>query len=222
MALFLKNNTIFLHIPKTGGSWMSRVLYEQKLVSYGIGDKHSDASHFLVPPLGKRLSKDWVKYALAVRRLRKTQPKVFYVVREPYKWYESWFKYQCDEKRNWKDWGTTGNPLDWHPNMELNGLRESDFNSFVARMTDEFPGYVTQLYSRYGNLGQSRMLKLENIRDELCTFLDETGARFEHDAIQQEPDFWVSKKAPIEWDPALRARVAELDRAAFVSCGYQP
>lgn len=220
MALFLKNKTIFLHIPKTGGSWMSRVLYDQGLVSFGIGNKHSDASHFLVPPLGHYSARAWLKYALAVRRIRKEPHQLCYVVRNPFKWYESWFKYQSDPKRNWKDWGRAGDPLDWHPNMELNGLRADDFNSFVDQMIERHPGYVTRLYARYGDLGHAHAFHLETIRDELCAYLDQTGASYSRAAIQSEPDYWVSKQAAITWEPRLRARVAELDVAAFERYGY--
>ncbi len=157
-----------------------------------------------------------------MRRLRSSpKPRFFYVVRNPYKWYESWFKYQSDERRHWKNWGNAGDPLGWHPNMELNGLRADDFNSFMARMTEDYPGYVTRLYSRYGNLGEGAALKLENIRVELCDLLTELGFVFNRERIQNEPDFHISKKLPIEWDPVLRARVAELDRPAFVRYGYQ-
>ncbi|WP_375257984.1 hypothetical protein [Citreimonas sp.] len=227
MALYLKNDAIFLHIPKTGGSFVSRILYDQGLVSYQIGGKHSDASHILVPPLGSkrpnRRPKEWLKYALAVRRLRRNpSPVLVHAVRNPYSWYESWFKYMSAPDRAWRDWGTTGQPLDYHPNMELNGIRGDDFNAMMADMIEKQPAYVTRLYCRFGSFGNTRVLKLETIAQDLCDLLDDIGAEYDRDKVLEEPPYWVSKKAPIEWDPKLRARIAELDRAAFEIYGYTP
>jgi hypothetical protein len=42
MALILKKGAIFLHIPKTGGKWVSKVLKECGLVSGGVAPKHLD------------------------------------------------------------------------------------------------------------------------------------------------------------------------------------
>lgn len=44
MVLLLKKcGAIFLHIPKTGGSWVSRVLWECDLVEKRLGYKHEVA-----------------------------------------------------------------------------------------------------------------------------------------------------------------------------------
>lgn len=223
MALFLKQDAIFLHIPKTGGSFVSRILYDQKLVAYQIGGKHSDASHMLVPPLGTARPKEWLKYALGVRRLRRNPaPMLVHAVRNPFSWYESWFKYQRDEKRNWRDWGTKGQPLDYHPNMEVNGISSEEFNDYMMRMIDEQPGYVTRLYCRFSSMGNTRILKLENIAKDLCDFLDDIEAPYDREKIHSEPPYWVSKKAPIEWNPKLRSRIVDLDRTAFEMYGYEP
>ena len=42
MALLLKNNAVFLHIPKTGGTWVRSVLQEFDLVQGPLGHGHSD------------------------------------------------------------------------------------------------------------------------------------------------------------------------------------
>ena len=43
MALLLKKGECFLHIPKTGGSWVSVILKEQGLIKKEIGyHKHID------------------------------------------------------------------------------------------------------------------------------------------------------------------------------------
>ncbi len=42
MALLLRNGAVFLHIPKTGGTYVSKVLHELGLVTASLGHKHSD------------------------------------------------------------------------------------------------------------------------------------------------------------------------------------
>ena len=58
MAIILKNNEIFLHIPKTGGSWVSKVLKMQSLTKAYIGcHKHFDWARIesLIRPKSKLL-----------------------------------------------------------------------------------------------------------------------------------------------------------------------
>ena len=51
MALLLKKGECFLHIPKTGGSWVSVILKEQGLVHKEIGyHKHIDWTRVAFPP----------------------------------------------------------------------------------------------------------------------------------------------------------------------------
>ena len=42
MAVMLKCGAIFLHIPKTGGSWVTDVLADQGLIKKQIGQIHAD------------------------------------------------------------------------------------------------------------------------------------------------------------------------------------
>jgi len=42
MALRLRNNCEFLHIPKTGGTWVESVLKANDLIINRLGNKHSD------------------------------------------------------------------------------------------------------------------------------------------------------------------------------------
>ena len=56
MAIILKNNEIFLHIPKTGGSWVSKVFKIQSLTKASIVyHKHFDWARieYLIKPKSK-------------------------------------------------------------------------------------------------------------------------------------------------------------------------
>lgn len=75
MLLLKDNYSTFLHIPKTGGNWVSRVLNDLDLANCKTGDKHDcdPGRHF-----------------------------GFCFVRNPITWYESWFKYQTHI--GWINW----------------------------------------------------------------------------------------------------------------------
>lgn len=76
MAIRLKNGSIFLHVPKTGGVWCEHVLRNSGLVEQPAGHRHSD---FLLTHMHRRLGtgRELVKLAvdMAYARLRgKTPP----------------------------------------------------------------------------------------------------------------------------------------------------
>lgn len=225
MALYLKNHTIFLHIPKTGGNWVTKILEEQNLVQGELGHKHSDASRLLVPPLHRTSLKHYMRYAKIAHKMRKNpSPQMFCVVRDPFKWYESFYKYQVGKK--WKAHGTHGNLIDWHVNSPFNlntmfnGREPSDFSDFMHKVSLEAPGYVSHLYDRFTNCGNVSVLHLENIRDELSNYLVNNGFAINQDEIVRSKDFGVSPSLSIEWDPKIKKKVAEQDMLAFSKYGY--
>lgn len=221
MALFLKNDTVYFQIPKTGGMWLNDVLRTQNLVSYGVADRHSD-------PVGvylwhtPNMLKERVKAMIARRKLRLIAPdRMFCVVRNPYDWYESWFRYQSDPERNWRDWGTYRNTRLRHPIAALNGFPHGSFAQFVTAVADREPGFVSRMYDRYDSVDGMTVLRLETIRTEFPEFLRRTGARFNETKVKSHTAVNVSKRTQTEWTPALRGRIYDLERPAFVRYGYE-
>ena len=222
MPLLLKTGAIFLHVPKTGGSWVTQNLHDQNLVRFGFGAKHADVSRMLLPEFGGFRLRDVAKLGILARFLRRSsRPYIFFFVRNPFTWYESWFKYQSDPARAWRPWGTSGSLVDWHPNAEINGIGAEEFNVFMRRMVETEPGYVSRLYARFDALAGMHVCKLERMREDLIDVLDRTGANFDPERIRTSQKVLVSRKAGIEWDPAIRRRVAACDMPAFVRYGYE-
>jgi hypothetical protein len=124
MPLILPRRLVFLHLPKTGGNWVERVLTENRLVKRRTGGKHSDRTSITE----------------SLDRAR-----TFCFVRHPTSWYRSWFRYM--RGREWRDWTWTGS--DPHPCVELNGLGDEDINLFIYRVLDRCPGFLGRLYDRY-------------------------------------------------------------------------
>ncbi|PSO78999.1 MAG: hypothetical protein BRC41_19550 [Cyanobacteria bacterium QH_9_48_43] len=234
MALLLKNGAIFLHIPKTGGSWVSRVLWECDLVEKRLGYKHDDFRRALYPQnyqaqasrVIKRLpSKVAEKVGLKPlkQNSRKSEefPYTFCFVRHPLSWYESFFKFQ--QSLGWPYWGNENDYTEtWHPNAMLNGLGDQDFNQFVCNVIDKRPGYVTEMYGWYTPPSISFVGKQENLVYDLIQILSKLNVEFDKGKVLEMARGHVnsSPKTLINWDEYLKKKVEELEHISLLRYGY--
>lgn len=230
MPVRLLDGSEFLHIPKTGGSWVSRVLEENGLILERYGTKHDDYDRNLVGPMRgrehlseaarlarKRLAKYW-PFPLDIERRPVFR---FCFVRHPLSWYESFWKFM--KGLDWdNDAGTPNSRDDWHPNSILNGLGSNDFNEFVRNVVNERPGYVSELFFAYTKPGISFIGKNEDLRKDLAYVLDHLGLEYDRTKIEDSPRARVSKTAQseIQWDPELRETVLRLELPALVHFDY--
>lgn len=234
MTFRLIDGSEFLHIPKTGGSWVKEVLLKNNLVSYRRSHEHADYDYnLLVPICGRRPKR---KFREAARFAQKKLSHLlsnssgsegdsvfrFCFVRHPLSWYESYWKYMNGRKKGWTDWGTQNSRVRWHPNSTLNGLGSDDFNQFVRNVVRARPGYVSEMLFSYTKPGISFIGKTESLRDDLGYVLDLLGLEYDREAIKEAPRKNVSKTNPtkVEWDPDLRAAVMRLELPALVHFGY--
>lgn len=232
MSLRLIDGSDFLHIPKTGGSWVTKVLEANGLVARHVGHMHANSDMNLV---GDRAGSagDLLRVCgqLAARKIRKKLRLRFYdpdereffsfcFVRHPLSWYESWWKYMTG--RGWNDWGQENSLRHWHPNVALNGLGDADFNTFVSNCVRVRPGYVSELFFSFAKPGISFIGRTENLVDDLVYVLDFLGLEVDAATIRQTARVNVSPRttAAIEWDPDLRRTVMQLELPALVHFGY--
>lgn len=232
MALLLKDGSIFLHIPKTGGNWVTQVLYRENLVLSELGaHKHVDPPH-LFANLGNtpwQLFKNWghnlpARLRVNLSWLRHGKPYMFCFVRHPLAWYESWFKYMQQESMQWKYYGDTRNPTNWHPNAMLNGTGAANFNDFIRNTIKRRPGYVTELF---GNYTQPDLIdyvgKQENLREDLIHVLSKRGLDFNADRIRSSAPVGVSRpksNTQLHWEDELRQEMLRLEYAALIRYSY--
>jgi len=222
MALILKGGAVFLHIPKTGGNWVTAVLREAGLAKGGLGHKHADMSR-LIAPINHH--KSLARAHATVHRIKsKLEPKpyMFCFVRHPLKWYQSWFKYMTQPKRNWRNWGQEKDMFDWHPNAALNGCGDEDFNQFVRNVNQKRPGYVTEMFAGYAQPQCDFIGKQESLREDLVRVLQELNLNFDEDFIMNFKETGVSPepKQKVEWDPELRRETLRLEHIALLRYGY--
>ena len=222
MALLLKNGSVFLHIPKTGGNWITAVLQELNLVEKMISHKHTDIDRFFLPVFKNR--KEWLKYLFNPKSFSylHNKPFMFCFVRHPLSWYKSWFKYQSQSRRQWRPFGEPRDMCNWHPNAILNGLGSSDFNQFVQNVIDKRPGYVTELYGWYTKPQIDFIGKQENLVEDFIRVLKIMNVSFDEDFIRMRDKVGVSElpKDPIIWDERLKEEVYKLEYAGIVRYGY--
>jgi hypothetical protein len=203
---------LFLHVPKTGGNWVSDVLDENDLVFANVGGRHcADQMHEF--EYFFRLSHAYYKPNRPLYR--------FCFVRHPLRWYESWFCMQ--QSLGWPTWGDSGGhgglPY-WNPTVELDGLGNSDFNTFVANVIKHRPGFVTSMYNRYTARGAYFVGQQERLVDDLITVLRELRVQFDEQRIRAHAPANVSRPIPIIWEPSLQQEMLRLEASAIQGYGY--
>ncbi len=218
MALMLKNGAVFLHIPKTGGNWVTAVLKELDLVEKAIPPKHADIDYYYACPFKTR--KYFLKHTIKECFFSSEKPFMFCFVRDPLTWYESWFKYQTHKK--WVNFGDENSFYKWHPNAMLNQLGSTDFNQFVQNVIKKRPGYVTELYGWYTKPMVNFIGKHENLVDDLIRVLGMMNINFDESFIREYKKVGVSPKPqkPIVWDDALKKKVVMLEYSGIIRYGY--
>lgn len=156
MAL-ASDNFVFLHIPKTGGMWVSSVL-RRSATTFMLGHQHS---HF--PQLLDIKDEQWYNDRL-----------IFTMIRHPITWYQSVWSFRM--KSGWK----MNHPLDAN-------CASNDFHTFVGNVLKYKPdGWVTWLYEQYINFvpgGIGYIAKIENGSKDLKTALSMANVKYDSSII---------------------------------------
>jgi hypothetical protein len=228
MAFLLNNGAVFLHIPKTGGTWIKHVLEEMGLIQGQLGHQHSDWERaFWHDKLHTDAKVAKYLFRRAVRS-RRAQPRIkpdcfrFCFIREPLRWYESYWRFMQGLNWNWKTWGDENDPYKWHPCSMLNELESPDFNTFVHRVNNKRPGFVTEMYGWYARPGIGFVGRTEYLRRDLIRAFSLMGLSIDEARIHERP---VCNESPAtipmpEWDPALKKKTLRLEYAGYVRFGY--
>jgi hypothetical protein len=228
MAFLLQNGAVFLHLPKTGGTWVKHILEELKLIKAPLGHMHSDWERSY---WHDKLHGDGKVMRYLVRRAvgsSKAQARIdpqcfrFCFIREPLRWYESYWRFMVSKNWDWKAWGNEMDPHKWHPCAMLNDLESSDFNTFMARVNKKRPGFVTEMYGWYVRPGIGFLGRTETLRADMIRALSLMNVKFDPARISSAPIQGETPSAvPMpEWDPAIREKTLLFEYAGYIRYGY--
>jgi len=160
MAILIPSaNMIFLHIPKTGGSWFKQALYRAEIDFENLYDQHVPIQ-YLINHMDEDLNDKYI----------------FSIVRHPITWYQSRWCFRI--RHGWH----VEHPLD-------NKCASNDFHQFVKNILDFKPGWVTYLYSLYndGDVSPNKICRIENLVDDTVSALQEAGVKFNENKFRNTP-----------------------------------
>jgi len=222
MATILKNGAVFLHIPKTGGNWVTKILKELELVKGHVGHKHTDVDNFIAPHItGSKALLKYTAHRLLNPISSKHKPYMFCFVRNPLTWYESWFSYMEMPVRRWSLWGNKDDIYNWHPSSVLNGLGNCSFADFVRNVNTKRPGYVTELYGWYTKYNIDFIGKQESLADDLIKVLKIMKVDFDEDFIRCYERLNISQELKLIWPDELKLETALFEYSGIMRYGYQ-
>ena len=221
MTIILKCGAVFVHAPKTGGSWVETVLDELGLISKRIGHPHSIYEMGLYYhnfQSRRQILKNYFFEKIFGKRSLNDKPFIFTMVRNPIRWYESWWRYM--EGIGWPNFGELGSVSRWHPNAVLEDLVDNDFNTFMLRVNKHRPGYATELLYSYARPGISFVGRTENLAEDLSRVLHYLKVDFDETILKGMEKVNESKGSEVTWEPDVLRTTELLELPALCHFGY--
>lgn len=227
MSILLKNNAVFLHIPKTGGTFLRKVIVAAGLRQLDFGYEHADMERVLHS--FKYYPVNAIRTSFLLRKNIDTHVSKcfkFCFVRNPYSWYESFWRfmkeYDWTDFSNYRTKNRFGLPTDeWNPIDPIMHCASNNFDEFIQNVLNEQPGFVANLYDRYANPQYINFIgKQESIIEDSITIFERLGISVSENIFHEIGKVNESQIPKPVWDEQLKKRIYESEENAFTKYGY--
>ncbi len=196
MPAFVTDHTLFLHVPKTGGTWVTSAS-----LAAGVRATAPDAPHFAAAysPDGHATLREVPEYA--------DRFKVAFV-RHPLDWWRSY-------------WGHRMREGAWRSDVEIDRLAgHDDFGEFIGRVVERLPGYLSATYEQFvGTPGHEVDFigRYERLADDLCSALTLAGERFDEGRLRAAPRVNINdyQRFPAYYEPRLAHALSRSEACAI-------
>lgn len=148
---------MFLHIPKTGGTWIRYVLdyCTIEIEDYELQHANFEECTHLFPDIPR-----------------------FTIIRNPFDWYASyWTMRQIDETV------TNRGPREWE--LDLDPV-DDDFNVFVQTSCSKYPGFLGGVYNQFAR-PSVLILRTESLRQDFANHLTDIEEQFDSHKLYNMP-----------------------------------
>lgn len=231
MAILLKCGATFLHIPKTGGSWVEKVLEDCDLIKAKFSHKHADMERVLNYP--RHYTGNYIRQCLYFKKdiyeeIRDSYKFCF--VRNPFQWYESYWRYCLKLEWRLPKIQNKTYPLYWHKRsvslhpteLIIRNCKDQDFNKFMEKVVQSFPGFLTKLYGLYASHEIDFIGKQETLTDDLISILKKTKVDFDENKIRRVNKVNESKinGNTLSWNKEIRNEIYKLEYPIFFKYNY--
>jgi hypothetical protein len=197
MALILPHS-VFLHVPKTGGTWCRSAIRRAGIPHFESGWKHESPYFRAHHPL------DRVR-AVAGNRF------LFGFVRDPLDWWRSFWGYRMRH-----GWGR--HPVD-------HSCRADEFDLFMRNVAERLPGWCSSMYRQFVGPRHQPIHFVglfENLANDLIEALRLAGERFDEHALRSTPPENVNNYSrwPAEYTPSLYQAIRFAEQEAIDRFDY--
>lgn len=223
----MKNNAIFLHIPKTGGTFFRKVLDDLNLRVIDFGYEHADMERTINS--FKYYPANAIRTSFLLRKNIDNYAKEcfkFCFVRNPYSWYESYWRFMYGlhwkNLNNYRPKNRFKIPVDnWNPINLLLPYANDDFNIFLENVLNAEPAFLTKLYALYAKQPLINYVgRLENIEHDMAKIFETIELKFDKNIFGKTLRVNESKTPKPIWSNELKYRVYQSELNIFENYKY--